>query len=650
MFIHSVKINNFRCLEEAEVEFDELTVILGRNGAGKSSICQALSIFYDVSYSATEEDFYGRVSDNPITIKVTYKDLSKLEQEEFSPYLRNKQLSVIKKLVFGESGKYYAATMQVPEFAAVRLITNKTQLRTRYNKLREEDEKFQELPTVRSADQCEKNMYQFEKNHPELCELTEKQTQFFGPPSIGGGKLDKYTRYVLVPAVKEITDELSQRGKTYLQQLLDLVVLRKVESRGDVRELKQKFEEEVRRVYSSDNLTELPELGQGISELLARYAPGAQFHLEWGEVEPPTIRLPPASASLTEDGFRGDIGRKGHGLQRSLIFAVLEYLNKLSPEKPPGEAMEDEESGPTPDDEPLSPNLILAIEEPELYQHPLKCRFLSKLLRDLAASGENQIIYTTHSPYFVDLDRYNKVRLVRKINADGRNLKCGQVCYCKEEKIIKDLAYVAGRPETELSMPAFLARASAVMDAIVNEGFFADAVVVVEGLSDYGCLWTLQEILRQDWAGRGIAVVPASGKNNLEKPTLIFRNFSIPIYLIFDADSSKRNTSEEAKTAKSNQKVLRLVGARAQDFPPTTIENSWACFEDDLERCIKEQLGEGRVNELAGAIKSDFGYDETRDVFKNLEGMTRFVHKVYEDNLSLLHLEALVKKISSLVN
>ncbi len=57
------------------------------------------------------------------------------------------------------------------------------------------------------------------------------------------------------------------------------------------------------------------------------------------------------------------------------------------------------------------PNLVLAIEEPELYQHPSRQRHLASVLLNLAEGAlpgvakNTQVIYTTHSPLFVGLDR-----------------------------------------------------------------------------------------------------------------------------------------------------------------------------------------------------------------------------------------------------
>ncbi|MFC5055402.1 AAA family ATPase [Saccharothrix xinjiangensis] len=42
MRIARVRIRNFRCLEDVEVRFDEVTTLIGPNGVGKSTVLRAL--------------------------------------------------------------------------------------------------------------------------------------------------------------------------------------------------------------------------------------------------------------------------------------------------------------------------------------------------------------------------------------------------------------------------------------------------------------------------------------------------------------------------------------------------------------------------------------------------------------------------------
>ena len=86
MIIRRVEVRNFRSLREVDIECENLTAILGRNGGGKSTILRALEVFYNVSYQANDYDYFGKDTSESISIKVTYGDLRDDELEEFSTY------------------------------------------------------------------------------------------------------------------------------------------------------------------------------------------------------------------------------------------------------------------------------------------------------------------------------------------------------------------------------------------------------------------------------------------------------------------------------------------------------------------------------------------------------------------------------------
>jgi len=256
--------------------------------------------------------------------------------------------------------------------------------------------------------------------------------------------------------VREASDDLTDKRGSPLYQLLDTIVMRRINARADVRQLKQDFEQRVKAVYNAANLTELPELATDITRKLQMFVPDAVLDLAWSEAKIPEIATPTPIAELIEDEFRGAINRKGHGLQRALVFALLQYLALSVPVEvkesdqdaasntaqsqpaasaetvnPPAQV---ESAAPTavqnttadPEKAPPSvtdPDLILAIEEPELYQHPLRSRNLAAVLLEMTQSSDsgtgarNQVLYTTHSPYFVDLSRFEQLRIAKiKIN------------------------------------------------------------------------------------------------------------------------------------------------------------------------------------------------------------------------------------------
>ena len=99
--------------------------------------------------------------------------------------------------------------------------------------------------------------------------------------------------------------------------------------------------------------------------------PDASVLLQWSEFEDIPIPMPRTQVKLMEDGYESSVERTGHGLQRAFIVTMLQHLiaaqgAEMIPENGISEEDTSQESG-----DPHLPSLVLAIEEPELYQHPI---------------------------------------------------------------------------------------------------------------------------------------------------------------------------------------------------------------------------------------------------------------------------------------
>ncbi len=657
MKIQTVEIKNFRSIQDGKLDFCDLTAIIGRNGTGKSSYLHAIEYFYNLSASVNQDDFFNRDITVPIEIRITFSHLKPEEKTSFSSFMKNELLTVTKRFNGeGKTAKYFAATPQIPKFSEIRAIPGKREKISAWNALIDQ-QTFADLTTrVRSADEIEPLMIEYEKVHSELTEMKEQQVQFIGPPNIGGGQLDNQTKYVLVPAVRKATEEISGKNGA-IDQLLDMIVLRKLKSRKDIQDFRAEFEAKAKQLYCSENLPELPKLGEAISQTLNKYAPGCRLNLTWNEnINVPDIQPPSAQVTLIEDNFEGEIGHKGHGLQRALILTLLQHLAITKPDEPPEEKKSEEGKEETKTEVTTDfhgPDLILALEEPELYLHPSRARYLASVFYNLVELGRGanfpntQVIYATHSPYFVDISHFNQIRILRKVNSAPPNPMQSQVFTYSLNDAIKEWAKVSQEDPKEIISTGFIARAMPIMTSLVNEGFFADTVVVVEGLSDLGILWNLQEIMEKEWSQKGIVIVPVSGKSNLDRPVIIFRGFSIPTYYIFDGDLKHKGKSEEKKTVALNRKFLRLSGMKEEDFPETQVHDTWAVFKDSVESSIKESLGDKKFNALREIIASELGY-ESSQVLKNIEGSSLFIRYAYQEGNKIPPLEKIVEKISAL--
>jgi hypothetical protein len=187
------------------------------------------------------------------------------------------------------------------------------------------------------------------------------------------------------------------------------------------------------------------------------------------------------------------------------------------------------------------------------------------------------------------------------------------------------------------------------MTTVVNEGFFADVVVVIEGPSDAAVLWKLQELLDKRWLELGVALVPANGKANIDRPVVIFRGLGIPTYFAFDGDVRATGTSRE-RAKEQNRRYLRMADVGEEDFPATRVEARFAVFEDELETEIKTALGAGAFESLRTAVAEELGYDQPSDALKNPDGAARFIGLVYDSDRRVPILERLVEHITRLAS
>jgi putative ATP-dependent endonuclease of the OLD family len=502
---------------------------------------------------------------------------------------------------------------------------------------------FPEIP--RKSDEVDRVMDQYEVDHPERTQPIERETQFFGPKNVGGGKLDKFTKFVIIPAVRDAVTEMERRGA--IMQLLDLIVTRSISSRRDFQEFKLQFEQEARRLYGKENLPELGELGRLVTARLARYAPGAEMIIDFNELKAPTIPLPEAIVTVSEDNFRIPVGYSGHGLQRALILALLEQLSLTQPRPVIGADVQAQTDDASPPDEATRlPDLILAIEEPELYLHPARSRYLARILSDLAHyprdEGGTQIVYVTHSPYFINVEHFDQVRMCRKAAADLEN-KPRTTTFASFTRLnaAKRLAEIWLRDASHFTPRSFVTRAAPVLNSIVNEGLFADVAVVVEGDSDAAALWAMQALTEQSWDELGVVVVPVGGKSNIDRAVVTFQGFGIPTYFVFDGDRAKNEGAE------TNRALLRLGGAKVVDFPPTTVGERCATFEENIEAYLRSVAGNS-YDTLRDRCCASTGHDRPSTALKNSEIVSLFLRDARAAGTEFPVLHKIIEIISSI--
>jgi predicted ATP-dependent endonuclease of OLD family len=223
--------------------------------------------------------------------------------------------------------------------------------------------------------------------------------------------------------------------------------------------------------------------------------------------------------------------RKQMGLRRALLKALLEVFANTA-------QMLDLQLD----------NTWLFIEEPELMMHPQAQREMAFNINLLADCGMN-IIFTTHSSFFIDLSRSPSLCIIEK----------------KSEK--------AGSKAMQYTKHLFSGKAAKKkfnMSYWINpdrgELFFARKVILVEGPTEKVALPKLAK--KAGFSARETTIIDCAGKTNMAMYITLMNRYKIPYVVIFDRDhqkyrsaNGKRFSTEQSKTIsrKINPKFGKVI-------------------------------------------------------------------------------------------
>lgn len=287
-----------------------------------------------------------------------------------------------------------------------------------------------------------------------------------------------------------------------------------------------------------------------------------------------------------DDGYRSAIREKGQGVQRSVIFAVLRTYCQLR-----------DKLGKT-----RSRDTIFSIEEPEICLHPAIKRATYSLLRKLSLD-QDQVVFSTHDGYFMDVTYFDEVRVVRreKIGLDDWGT---QVWHFPIQNLITD---AKNRYGIDLNEEGIRKRFGRFYDPTKNEGFFAKKIVLVEGPTEEYSLPIYFRALGFDVDQEQVAVINAGSVDNLDYLYIVFNELGIPTYVIFDGDKSTglfepatmtpNQLEDLGKKSTRNRNLLKMFGESGLIdydleffFPKTQITNRLAIFEHNFEVDVHQPI------------------------------------------------------------
>ncbi|TFD75449.1 ATP-dependent endonuclease [Cryobacterium sp. Sr8] len=578
MRIQAVRIKNFRTLKDVPITFDAVTTFIGPNGTGKSTVLRALDWYFNgkVGQLAEKDCSFGAI-DEDIEVQVTFGDLTDRDREALGKYAPDgadtftawKRRSPEGAEVFSANAKGF------PDFNPIKAATSATAKKDLYAELRRSRSDLG-LPAANSGTAVDAAMTAWEAEHTDqLVEAPESlQTNFFGFNS--GGKMSGLFDYVLVTADLRANEE-SQDGKA---SIIGRILERSVDRAAADEEIAKIVEEsrsKQQQVYDEKFRSQLDALTSQLNEVIESYSPGRSVSVTPAEVELKAPRTTFELAILDGDTETA-VERQGHGFQRTLLISALQLLAQSGAASSEGV-------------------ICLAVEEPELFQHPIQAQTFAKVLRALAEDTDKriQVTYATHSPYFLEARHFDQVRRLT------RSTDAPPVVTVHWATIADVKAKLAGVVEGAV----VTRQLDGVITNQLSVALFANRTLLVEGPTESAVFYGVGDRLGVgSLEAAGVSIVPVGGKQSIPLVHAILTALGIPVYALFDADGgfearAKANGKKQDKIdeervshVSANRSALKYFGRDEEDFPAAVVADNVAIFDDHLEAHLAENWPE----------------------------------------------------------
>lgn len=503
MRLARIRLKNFRCYREKfAVDFEEITAFIGKNDSGKSSVLDALAIFFDEAKPDSDDGcISGDKTDVRIICEFDELPSSLIVDRDYATTLEDEHMlnadgrlevqkvfdatkATIKPVVFIHAHHPHAGNR------GDLLSLNNTDLKARAQQLgvglSDVDQRVN--AQIRraiwdSADSLELGPTEIQLDKPgskQIWEQLKKELPVFAIFKSDRKSTDQDDE--AQSPLKSAVDEAIKAQETELQAIADRV-------RDEVLGVAQKTVEKIKEMD--------PTLADELNPRFGKY--------NWSKV---------FSISLTGDDDV-PLNKRGSGVRRLVLLNFFRAKAEQRVTKAGG------------------PGVIYAIEELETSQHPHNQRLLLDAFSELAAQSNCQVILTTHTPMLARLLPISALRYIEVRHDSSRTVHCGEDT---AERVAKDLGVLADH-DVKLFVGVegkhdenFLK----IISRILNES--GEDLPNLEALSDEG------EIIFFILGGSNLALWTSQRLRPLNRPE----------FHLFDRDEGEKQRQHERAAAKVN--------------------------------------------------------------------------------------------------
>ncbi len=394
MKIKQVKLENFRSYKnEIIVEVNDLNVFVGKNDIGKSTILEALDIFFNEGKGTIkiDKDDINKVckseGNNETIISVVFEELpTTLTIDSTNPttlqeeYLLQSDgtLEIVKK--YPNAGKekiFIRANHPTNPACSDLLLKKQSDLKKLLTAEIDCEDKTKNAVIRKSIWNHFSTDLQLDEIEIELAKLDSKNTW------------EQLRNYLPLYTLFQ-SDRKNSDGDNEIQNPMKLAVqeiLKDAHLKEKLDEVAVEVEKKLNEV-SRKTLDKLNEMNSEIADSLTPIIPSPES-LKWSEVF--------KNVSITGDDDI-PINKRGSGVKR---LVLLNFFRAEAERRQLDENI---------------PSIIYAIEEPETSQHPNHQRKLIEAFKELSETEKTQIFLTTHSPSIVKLLDFHHLKLIKNDN------------------------------------------------------------------------------------------------------------------------------------------------------------------------------------------------------------------------------------------
>lgn len=497
MRIARVKVENFRCHKNVEIQFDSHHMLVGENGTGKTAILEAINYATSPNYLSSridEQDFNkgdsGAIKvvvefDNPFAVYIPdgYADQIVLS--------KSVELSV-KRRERAAPGKTFSDGFVVSHIALPITYQIKDEIKGLILPRTEEKEiTLDELPL--SLTKTEKGFSIGRKTGTTMSlrpETVSLHSDLFGFPDVFyfDRSRERETKMGFNSLLSKVGKDLNWR-------------YRKGWAQNDTEEQWSAYYDGVTAIVEDVKKKEwLSPLRKALSEMTSQDFSSLEISLL--NIEQPFTR---GFLAFRDGTNQIDLEGAGSGISMLASLLLLEEVSLLS-----------------------GNNLIILIDEPELHLHPQLQRKLAQHLLDSKA----QTIITTHSPLLVDLSRWRGISRV-----------ANETIYPRPSKLEEKIGGQAIGKHLD-DIPAFHFHKT-LFTPNDSEVFFARKVLLVEGPIEQSGLPRLADIIGAVMSE--LSIISCDGKSKIPHYAAICQAYEIPTMVMFDLDGKEEKDSENAR-------------------------------------------------------------------------------------------------------